>query len=192
MFLTKPDIGLLEDSVERSIHIVSGSGELITSIEILSPTDTMGTGRDRYIEKQKNLQMGGINLVEIDLIRDHHHVLIGPPQNFDPEAPYRVSIWRSSITDRVETYSIQYRQRLPRIVIPLRKEDDDAVVDLQEVIDEVYRRGRYTYLINYRKRPRPSIDDPDAAEWFEGIPEGKGACLKTNRSTRTPSSRLFE
>ena len=83
--------------------------------------------------------------------------------------PYRVSIWRASDTGKAVTYSTAYEHRLPRIIIPLRIGDTDAVVDLQKAIDDAYFRGRYAYLINYKLPPKPAISDPDAVEWFSDI-----------------------
>jgi hypothetical protein len=48
-----------------------GSGNrIVTVIEFLSPTNKVrGPGQDEYLKKQSELRQGGVNLVEIDLVR---------------------------------------------------------------------------------------------------------------------------
>jgi hypothetical protein len=41
--------------------------ELVTVIELLSPTNKAGTGRLEYLEKRHELHTRRVNLVEIDL-----------------------------------------------------------------------------------------------------------------------------
>lgn len=40
-------------------------------------------------------------------------------------------------------YLAPLREQLPRIAIPLRPRDRDAVLDIQQVLDEAYKGGRY-------------------------------------------------
>src|SRR5438270_6323881 len=43
---------------------------VITSLELLSPTSkTPGSGQDLYLQKERELRQGQVNLVEIDLLR---------------------------------------------------------------------------------------------------------------------------
>lgn len=61
----------VEEHVETYIAILDPSGgRLITVIEFLSPSNKLpGENRDSYRQKRNGLQRGGVNLVEIDLIR---------------------------------------------------------------------------------------------------------------------------
>ena len=71
---------------------------------------------------------------------------------------------------RVGVYGLPLRQRLPSIRIPLREEDEDIRLDLQTLIDEAYRRGRYE-LTDYSQPPVPPLDAADA-EWAKAMIEG--------------------
>lgn len=44
------------------------TGDVVTVIEVLSPSNKNGEGRDEYLQKQKDLLNSQANLVEIDLL----------------------------------------------------------------------------------------------------------------------------
>ena len=51
------------------IQVVNvASGEVVTLIEVLSPANKIGRGRDQYFEKQDKILDSPVNLVEIDLL----------------------------------------------------------------------------------------------------------------------------
>ena len=64
------------------------------------------------------------------------------------------------------------RQPLLNIRIPLRPTDDDAVLRLQELVDDSYRDGRYARL-DYRLDPVPRLGESDAS-WINSILREKG------------------
>jgi len=166
--LAEPLVVMLEDPVDRCIQIVDSSGALITAIELLSVTNKQeGRGQRAYLSKQRTYQEGGVNLVEIDLVLNGPRILRAPTHHFGTweECPYGVSIWRAAAPDRADAYPIQWRQRLPRIPIPLRKEDREAVLDLQPVLDETYLKGRYAYLIRYGLNDLYPPLPRDVREW---------------------------
>ena len=71
---------VLEEVPDTSRHVKivdASSGErVITVIEVLSPTNKLtSSGRNEYQRKQRDYILGGINLVEIDLLRCGQHVL---------------------------------------------------------------------------------------------------------------------
>ncbi len=169
--VAEPLVVMLDKPIDRCLHIVSGSGNLITAIEVLSPSNKeYGAGRQRYQEKQVTYQQGGVNLVEIDLLRGGERVFLAPPDHYGPtdEYPYGVSIWRAASPALARAYPIPLRDRLPLIPIPLREGDAEVVVDLQRVVDKVYRNGRYAVLMRYAYNPMPPLPGPDS-EWAREI-----------------------
>ena len=60
------------------------------------------------------------------------------------------------------------RAPLPKIRIPLRETDADAILDLQSLIDRVYRNGAYHIEIDYTKPPRPPLEGEEA-QWAEKL-----------------------
>jgi len=161
------------------VEVFSHGGELVTIIELLSPTNKRaGQGREQYLRKQKEVLESSVNLVEIDLLREGHHTL-AVPEELLAEGPqlgswrYLVSVNRSSRRPRFEVYPVSLRSRLPRIRVPLKPQDADAVLDLQAVFDRAYDTGPYPERVNYNADPPTSLN-PDDAKWADQLLRGKG------------------
>jgi hypothetical protein len=73
----------------------------------------------------------------------------------------------------IDVYRIPLRERLPGIRIPLRPQDADLPLDLQPLIDQVYRKGRYGGSIDYRHDPEPPLGTEDAM-WADAILKSRG------------------
>ncbi len=137
---------------------------LVTSLEFVSPTNkSKNDGRRLYLRKQHELSQTVVNLVEVDLLRRGRHVLKVPKTLVEPLRPwdYLVSIWRPGGSD-FEIYPMLLRQALPRIRIPLKPEDTDAVLDLQAVFSRSYDAGPYAERIDYAKAAEIPLDAKDA------------------------------
>lgn len=161
-----------EAATERSLQIIdSRSGNrVVTTIEVLSPTNKLDApGRAAYRPKQRQLEAGGVNLVEIDLLRSGANVLTAPLQAVPSSCrgPYRVSVSRASNRDNVEMYPLSLRNPLPTIRIPLRPSDPDIFLDLQALVDSAYQNGGYDDL-DYRIDPEPPLSESDAA-WADAL-----------------------
>jgi hypothetical protein len=172
--VAEPCVLLLEDETrtERHVEIVdtSGGGRVVTVLEVLSPANKVGRqGRKAYKRKQREVLDAGVNLVEIDLIREGEFVMAAPEDHIprDYRTPYLICIRRADQLGRVEIYRVPLRERLPNIPIPLRASDKDVVLQLQPLIDECYRDGRY-HRIDYRADPRPLLDEDDA-RWADEL-----------------------
>ena len=57
----------------------SADHELVTAIEILSPTKKRGLGRKECISQRNRFLLGGVHLIEIDLLRAGERVPIRKP-----------------------------------------------------------------------------------------------------------------
>lgn len=158
---------------ERFIKIIdAGSGgRVVTMIEVLSPSNKLRSrGREEYLCKQQDALVAKVNLVEIDLLRVGEPTTLIRPALLWPEPPatYHASTYRPHRGDRVEYYALPLRERLPRLPIPLRPTDPDAILDLQAVVDQAYDRGRYDD-IDYARPLVPPLDLEDAAWANEAI-----------------------
>ena len=160
-----------EPVVEGFIQVIDtrSGGRVITVIEFTSPANKIGkAGREMYRQKQRELVAGGVNLVEIDLIRTGPWILRVPERRI-PSArrgPYNICVSRGGRLSRFEVYPIRLQDRLPGIRIPLRTTDPDAVLDLQALIDQVYENGSYGYDVDYTQPPRPPLPQPENG-WAE-------------------------
>jgi len=136
----------------RHVEITTSDGRLITAIEFISPWNKVGTrAREQYARKQLDYLDAGINLVEIDLVRQGSYVLAASLVEV-PESrrtPYMICVYRNTMPDQFELYRAPLQEPLPNIPIPLRPSERDVVLELQPLIDECYRDGRY-HRIDYR------------------------------------------
>jgi hypothetical protein len=165
-----------EPETQGFIEIVETRPErrLITVIEVLSPSNKYaGPGRELYRQKQRDPMQGGISLVEIDLLRAGPHVLQLPLTRYptDYRTPYKVCVhrgWKASY----EIYRLPHREPLRAIRVPLRQTDADVPLDLQALITQVYRHGRYDD-IDYTIPPVPPLS-PDDETWADELLRQRG------------------
>ena len=160
--------------VEPFLEIrLARGGALVTVIEILSPVNKM-TGSPMYREKQTNILIHGINLVEIDLLRDGGHVLaVSSHEIANLPGDYWVCVSRATSLAEYEVYPIPLRGRLPRVSIPVRPPDADVVFDLPSVFDRCYDNGDFAREIDYNAEPEIPISPADAM-WADTLLRGKG------------------
>jgi hypothetical protein len=157
------------------IDIKSGR-RVVTVIEILRPSNKgPGPGRDLYLQKQEELRLGGVSLVEINLIRKGSHVMSIPFDRIPGghRTPYAVCVRRGWKHLELEYYPISLQERLPAIAIPLRRDDRDVPLDLQAVLEECCEEGRYVEDIDYRAEPDPPLK-PDEALWADALLRERG------------------
>lgn len=165
-----------EPRTERHVQIVAAGGRVVTALEVLSATNKLAPERRRaYRRKQRAYREGDVNLVEIDLLRDGDYLVLAPLALIpvSQRAPYVVSVWRATQPDVKFAYPCPLQRSLPRIAVPLREEDVDAVLDLQELIAMCYERGRYHARLDYRADAEPPLSGPDAA-WADELLRGAG------------------
>ena len=170
------EVPLIEPETQGFIEIIETRPErrVITVIEFVSPSNKYaGRGRDLYVRKQRDLADGCISMVEIDLLRAGPHVLQVPLAHYPPNyrTPYKVCVHRGWKA-QAEIYRVPLRDRLPAIRVPLRETDADVPLDLQALIAQVYRHGRYDD-IDYRVPPVPPLDEEDAV-WADALLRSAG------------------
>lgn len=176
--VAEPMVFLLEDEAVTEGYIEireRGGGKVITVIEFLSPANKAGgEGQKLYLQKQRELLHSDTNLVEIDLVRSGQRVIAFPEHRIPP--PHRrdsLVCVRCAWSERGRAlYALPLRERLPAIPIPLRQSDRPVPLDLQALLDQCYRNGRYDD-IDYAEPPIPALDAEDAA-WAEALLKAAG------------------
>ncbi|MEZ6059398.1 MAG: DUF4058 family protein [Planctomycetaceae bacterium] len=154
----------------RHLEITTADGKVVTAIEFLSPWNKVGSrNREQYTRKQLGYLDAGVNLVEIDLVRQGAYVLAAPLEEIleDQRTPYMVCVSRGIDPFQVELYRAPLQERLPNIPIPLRPDERDLVLELQPLIDACYRDGRY-YRFDYSVPPAARFNESDSA-WIAAI-----------------------
>lgn len=164
--VAEPEIITIDRPVERWLEVRNSNGRLITVIEIISPHNKIGRGRDEYLQKQHDYLIAGVNLVEIDLLRSGKRLLDDEVlERLKPKSgtQYLTTVTRARRRDRHELYFSPLRERLAAIRIPLRASDRDVPLDLQPLVDRAYQTGRY-WQLSHRELPGPALP-ADEAEW---------------------------
>jgi Protein of unknown function (DUF4058) len=162
-----PPIGELvmpDEVTERYLEIRDVvSGEVVTVLEILSPTNKLTReGRGQYERKRIKVLGSATHLIEIDLLRAGDPLPIRMRQD-DPQSAYRVLLSRSQDRPRAEVYLFGLREPIPDIPVPLRADEADAVLPLNRVIHDMYERAGYDQILNYHLPPVPPLTETEAA-----------------------------
>ncbi len=137
--------------------------ELVTAIELLSPTNKRGDGRVEYLLKRGRLLRSNAHLLEIDLIRSGQRVPMLRPL---PNAPYFVFIGRAENRPFMDVWPIRLEDRLPTVPVPLLEGDPDVPLDLQLALTNIYDLCRYDLAVDY-SRPAEVALTPELAAWAD-------------------------
>lgn len=138
-----------------SVEIIRTSTmELVTAIEILSPVNKRRGHEEfeKYLAKRHALLHSDAHLIEIDFLRKGTRPQLEKPV---PSAPYYVTLSRAETRPRVLVWCIQLNEKLPVIPVPLGPAEPDAQCDLGAIVSQVYTRGGYATIIDYRQPPPP-------------------------------------
>jgi hypothetical protein len=162
--VAKPVVVQVESVPERWVEVRNDNGELVTVIEIISPTNR-DSGRGAYITKRNDLIAANVNIVEIDLLRAGRRLVDMDPYAYGEQFPdagehYTVCTTRAGFADRREIYICKLRERLPVIRIPLRLGDPDVPLDIQQMVDRCYATGRY-WKLDYKRSLEPALPADD-------------------------------
>jgi hypothetical protein len=164
----EPTVFEIEDEEVREPYIEiiepAAGNRLITSIEVLSPDNkASGAGRRKYLRKKREIRRGLANLVEIDLLRAGK-----PTFRLSADDLARLPTWRYLVAvrrpRRQEVYAVALEKRLPRIRIPLTKNDADVPLDLQVAFTRVWQDGPYPELLHYNDPP-PGVMSAAEIAW---------------------------
>jgi hypothetical protein len=138
--------------------------ELVTVIEVLSPTNKRGGWhREQYATKRALILNSEAHFVEIDLLRGWERM----PVEGAVDSDYRVLVSRAEDRPSAGLWAVSLRERLPQIPVPLRGADPPVKIDLQALVHQVYDAATYRKVI-YDDEPRPPLSSADAA-WAAAI-----------------------
>jgi hypothetical protein len=163
----------IEQRIYQIIHTIKerylevrevATKELITVIEVLSPTNKRSEGRSLYETKRIKILTSMTNLVEIDLLRSGKPMMV---QGASP-SQYRILVSRSSDRPNADLFAFDLQEEIPDFPVPLRGEMPEPIVSLQTVLNETYQRGRLDLLIDYTTDPVPGLKAHDR-QWMQEI-----------------------
>jgi hypothetical protein len=139
--------------------------KLVTCIEILSPAnERSGTKGWRLYNRKRTAYLGGhAHFVEIDLLSGGRRLRMAG--NW-PASPYYLLVCRKHDAPMCKVWPAFFTRPLPRIDIPLLAPDPDIALDLQPLIEKIYRRSRYERDIDYTQPIDPPMDPAETA-WLQ-------------------------
>jgi hypothetical protein len=136
---------------------------LVTCIEVLSPTNKRGPGREEYASKRFQILSGTAHLVEIDLLRVGTRFPTAQPL---PAVSYFVFISLAGRRHEVEVWPVALEQPLPVVQVPLLPDDSTVDLNVQQALAVVYDIIGYDELVDYTKPP-PGPLTPAEAAWVD-------------------------
>lgn len=142
-----------------------GEKRLVTTIEVLSPSNKSPSseGRGLYLKKQLEILGSPVHLIEIDLLRGgEHSTAVSRERMLEKTGPidYHVSLHCFNEPEKFYVYPIRLRYRLPEIAIPLLPEDPAITADLQAVFNRSYDAGPFRREVDYaQETPDPPLSE---------------------------------
>jgi hypothetical protein len=145
--VTLDNIPLLDPMTELFIEVTRlPEREVVTVVEVLSPTNKVSEGRGLYLDKRNRLLRRQVNIVELDLLRAGRRLELSRPL---PTGHYYAFVSRADRRPKCDVYPWTVRDRLPVIPIPLKSPDPDVQVDVARAFAVAYDRGPYGRMIDY-------------------------------------------
>ncbi|HKI31183.1 MAG TPA: DUF4058 family protein [Gemmataceae bacterium] len=178
-----------EEFAERFIDIYELKPErrLVTSIEVLSPSNKIGgsKGWKQYLRKRQSLLLGKANLVEIDLLRGGTRMPMLDPL---PKSPYYLLVAREDWAPNCRVWPAFFDRPLPPIPIPLHKPDPPVPLALQPLLETLYERARYAEDIDYARSLTPPLE-PEQVAWLQKRLHPESSAAPSAAPRRRPRRR---
>jgi hypothetical protein len=157
---------LLAVAMPESIPLITveiratANQQLVTAIEVLSPTNKRGDGRAEYLERRRRFLLSSTHLMEIDLLRRGARRPMRKPL---PARPYFVILSPAGQRPVAQVWPIKLAQPLPTVPVPLLPGDGEVLLDLQKALTTVYDSFSYDISLNYQYPPEIPLPAKDAA-----------------------------
>jgi hypothetical protein len=154
----------LREEVRQSYIEVKDAAtkEVVTVIELLSPANKVGEGRQKYLGKRQQILESVTHLVEIDLLRRGASM---PVYNNSKSSHYRILISRGDTRPTADLYAFNVGDRIPSFPLPLLASDAEPILDLQLLVSQLYDQLAYDYFINYNTSPPSPWSFDDVKSW---------------------------
>ncbi|HMQ47056.1 MAG TPA: DUF4058 family protein [Saprospiraceae bacterium] len=139
--------------------------KLITAIELLSPVNKRAPGIQPYREKRLRLHLGGVHLIEIDLLRRGQRSFDHP---LLPKTHYMISLL--NVQDgKTKIWAIDIGDQLPVIPIPLLRPEEQTYLDIGKALSDLFEQRAFNKLIDYRETPPPPAFSEKEIDWMKSL-----------------------
>lgn len=142
------------------------SDRVITVLELLSPTNKRpGDGRALYEKKRLRLLGTLTHFVEVDLLRAWEPMTMRGDAG---SSHYRILVSRAEERPRATLLKFGVQTPIPKFRLPLEKDDEEPLVDMNRLLHELYDRAGYDLRIDYTTEPEPPLGEEESA-WAEEV-----------------------
>jgi hypothetical protein len=147
---------------------------LVTLIEIVSPSNKRpGPDRRAYVKKQQEVLASDASLIEVDLLRSGDRLYCHPEiealvSQLQPEPDYLVLLSRAwhRLLGQWQLFPISLEKPLPVTAVPLREDQPEALLDLQDAMTRAYDGGPYRRgAVDYSQAPEPPLAG-EKSDWL--------------------------
>lgn len=167
----KVAVPMMEEVREAYLEIKEAATQIVvTTIEILSPTNKRGEGRQKYEQKRQQVLSSQTHLIEIDLLREGSPL---PIAGDSVASDYRILVSRAETRPLADLYPFNLVDPIPAFPVPLQGNEPEPVVPLQELLHQIYERSGCDYFIDYHSDPLPPLSD-SALSWIDALLKQQG------------------
>ncbi|MFB2937029.1 DUF4058 family protein [Aerosakkonemataceae cyanobacterium BLCC-F154] len=79
----------------------------------------------------------------------------------DFTANYRILVSRGNSRPEADLYLFNLPNPIPTFPLHLQSGDSEPIVDLKNLLDGVYDRAAYNYIIDYTQQPSPTLSETE-------------------------------
>ena len=164
-YLSIQEVGSSNLATEMWLNSEDDGLKVVTTLEILSPWNKASReGRSQYARKRDEVINSYTNLVEIDLLRAGQRFVQTRDQNYH----YSILVSPAPMRPRAHFYPFTIRQPIPTFQLPLQQDDEGPVLDLNQILHDLYDRAGYDLRINYQTEPVPPLAEEDTS-WLDAL-----------------------
>jgi len=122
------------------------------------------------LTKREKILETSTNLVEIDLLRKGQPV---PILDNHILSHYQILVYPASIRPLADLYAFNLQNVIPSFRLPLRSDDTEPVINLQELLNQVYDIYDYDLVVDYSQEAVPALSEEEKV-WADGVLKEKG------------------
>ncbi len=83
---------------------------------------------------------------------------------------YRILVSRANLRGEAELFPFNRRESIPQFLLPLQSGDEEPVVNLSEVLGDVYQEAALDLVIDYSVQSIPALSEGDF-QWVRSMME---------------------
>ena len=94
-----------------------------------------------------------------------------PTRSPSVASDYKILVSRPHRRPKADLMAFGVRDPIPKFPLPLRRGEEEPMVELGRVLHALYDRASYDLRVDYRRSAVPPLSEPDE-EWARGLHPG--------------------